>query len=96
MSIINDYEAIARRLRELSPPADKGGDLKKWRDHAEETARTYVESRRQGSLADILRRPAHSSAAQHGNRPIHSKLAPNGTDQTSAAGQGSDTFSTPS
>ena len=56
MSIINDYEAIARRLRELNPTTDKDDDLKKWRDHAKETAQTYVESRRQGPLADMLRR----------------------------------------
>jgi hypothetical protein len=59
MSVIDDYEAIARRLRELNPPADKDDDLKKWRDHAKETARTYVESRRQGPLADRLRRTRH-------------------------------------
>ena len=58
MSIINDYEAIARRLRELNPATDKDDDLKNWRDLAEETAQTYVENRRQGPLADILRNRA--------------------------------------
>jgi hypothetical protein len=55
MAIINDYAAIARRLRELKPPAGKDKELKSWQDLAEETARSYVESRRRGPLADLLR-----------------------------------------
>src|SRR5260221_693610 len=56
MAIVNDYEAIARRLHELNPATGKDDDLRKWRSRAEETAQTYVESRRQGPLADRLRR----------------------------------------
>jgi hypothetical protein len=59
MAIINDYEAIARRVRELNPPDGKNDDLKNWRGLAKETAQTYVESRRQGPLADRLRRARH-------------------------------------
>ena len=71
MAIIDDYDAIARRLREFNPPADTGDDLKKWRDHAEETARTYVDNRRQGPLADMLRapHPADHSEARHDDVP---------------------------
>ncbi len=58
MAIVDDYGAIARRLRELNPPSGKDDDLKAWRGLAEETARTYVESRRRGPLADMLRRRA--------------------------------------
>jgi hypothetical protein len=66
MAIINDYGAIARRLRELNPPAHKEDDLKAWRSRAEETARTYVESRRRGPVADILRRRAQQIIPRHG------------------------------
>ena len=52
MPIIEEYGAIARRLRELqsgSPKsADKIGELETWRDLAIETARVYVENRRRG------------------------------------------------
>jgi hypothetical protein len=57
MAIIDDHEAIARRLRELNPPASrpaKGRDLDKWREIAAETARVYVENRRRGPMADSL------------------------------------------
>jgi len=37
MAIINDYDAIARRLRVINPPAGKDDDLKAWRSRAEET-----------------------------------------------------------
>jgi hypothetical protein len=67
MAIINDYDAIARRLRELNPPpAGKDHDLKVWRSRAEETARTYVESRRRGPVADSLRRRAQQIIPRRG------------------------------
>ena len=66
MAIINDYEAIARRLRELNPPSGKDDELKTWRNLAEETARTYVESRRRGPVADILRRRAQQIIPRRG------------------------------
>jgi len=59
MAIIDDHEAIARRLRELerfATPTTKDNDLDKWRDLAEETARVYVENRRRGPLADSILR----------------------------------------
>jgi hypothetical protein len=56
MAIINDYDAITRRLRELNPATGKDDNLKNWRGLAEETARTYVDNRRQGPLSDMLRR----------------------------------------
>lgn len=50
MAIIEEYDAIARRLRELrggSPKdANEIADLERWRDLARETARVYVENRR--------------------------------------------------
>jgi len=50
MPIIEEYDAIAKRLRELNTKAPKGAeeitDLERWRDLARETARVYVESRR--------------------------------------------------
>jgi len=50
MAIINDYDAIARRLRELQAASPKSTDkiteLESWRDLAKETARVYVEHRR--------------------------------------------------
>jgi hypothetical protein len=58
MPIIEDYEAIARRLRELNPPPTQdrqtGRHLEEWRDLAEATARDYVQTRRRGPLADAL------------------------------------------
>lgn len=51
MPIVEDYDAIARRLRELKAPtpksADEISDLERWRDLARETARIYLENRRQ-------------------------------------------------
>ncbi len=66
MAIINDFNAIARRLRELNPPLGKDDDLKACRGRAEETARTYVESRRRGPVADILRRRAQQIIPRRG------------------------------
>lgn len=62
MSIVEDYDAIAKRLRELRTPAPKGADeithLERWRDLARETARAYVEDRRrQGRRRLILPQP---------------------------------------
>jgi hypothetical protein len=54
--IIEDYDEIAKRLRELNlpaTPAAKNADLDKWRDFAKETARVYVEDRRK----DVFGRP---------------------------------------
>jgi hypothetical protein len=52
MAIIDDFDAIAKRMRELKSAAPKGADeitvLEKWRDLARQTARAYVESRRSG------------------------------------------------
>jgi hypothetical protein len=57
MAIIDDHEAIARRLRELKPspaPTTKDTDLDKWRGLAEQTARVYVQNRRRGPMADSI------------------------------------------
>jgi hypothetical protein len=58
MPIIEDYDAIARRLRELNPPARQAGKttgrLEEWRELAEATAREYVQTRRKGPLADAM------------------------------------------
>src|SRR5438128_2634349 len=52
MPIIEDYDAIAKRLRELNPPATpatKDTDLTdRWRDIAADTARIYAQNRRTG------------------------------------------------
>lgn len=57
MPIVEEYDAIAKRLRELNTSAPKGADeiteLERWRDLAKETARAYVEDRRR----QILGRP---------------------------------------
>jgi len=50
MAIIDDYDAIAKRARELKLPVQsqshKGVELEKWREAASETARAYVQTRR--------------------------------------------------
>ena len=50
MPIIEDFDAIAKRLRELQSPAPKSSgqiaELEKWRDAARETARAYLENRK--------------------------------------------------
>ena len=50
MPIVEEYDAIAKRLRELKTSAPKGMDeiteLERWRDLAKETAGAYVEDRR--------------------------------------------------
>jgi hypothetical protein len=63
MPIIDDYEAIAKRARELKLPVQaqshKVSDLEKWREAALETARAYVQTRRRDvALGPMLpRRP---------------------------------------
>lgn len=56
MHIADDFDAIAKRLRELQAPSPKSSEqiaeLEKWRDLARETARIYVENRRRGALRD--------------------------------------------
>jgi hypothetical protein len=48
--IVEDYEAVAKRLRELRATAPKSAErvteLERWRDLARETARIYVDGRR--------------------------------------------------
>ena len=60
MSIVEDYDSIARRLRELQAAAPKGAEeiteLERWRDLARQTAREYVESRRRHSRASTAGR----------------------------------------
>lgn len=55
MPIVEDYDAIAKRLRELKTRTPKGAeritDLERWRDLAEKTARAYVENRRRSVAA---------------------------------------------
>jgi hypothetical protein len=50
MPIVEDYEAIAKRLRELKGSGPKSmeriTELERWRALARETARTYVGTRR--------------------------------------------------
>jgi plasmid stabilization system protein ParE len=67
MAIITDYEAIARRLQEIRPVPAEGDELKQWRGLAEETARVYVENRRTGPIADILRNRARQIMRRHGS-----------------------------
>jgi len=56
MAIIDDFDGIAKRMRELKSPAPKGAneiaELEKWRDLAKETARVYLENRRRGAVSD--------------------------------------------
>jgi hypothetical protein len=66
VAIINDYEAIARRLRELNPVARKDADIEKWRDLAAEIAQTHVDSRRRGPLADVPRNRGQRIIPRHG------------------------------
>jgi hypothetical protein len=50
MAIIEEYDAIAKRLRELQTATPKAANeiahLERWRDLARETARVYVDGRR--------------------------------------------------
>jgi hypothetical protein len=58
MAIIDDYAAIAKRMRELNRTVASGKEpkLDRWQDMAAETARIYAQNRRTGPLADILMR----------------------------------------
>ena len=59
MAIIEEYRAIAKRLRELQADAPKGVDeiteLEQWRNLARQTASEYVDSRRQRSTGRFMR-----------------------------------------
>jgi hypothetical protein len=63
LAIVDEFEAIAKRMRELKAAAPKGADeiteLEKWRGLARQTARAYVESRRSGAAERpvLARRP---------------------------------------
>jgi hypothetical protein len=62
MPIVEDYEAIGKRLRELRAAAPKSTEriteLERWRDLARETARVYVDGRRRmGEGRRFLARP---------------------------------------
>jgi len=50
VAIVEDYEAIAERLRELKAAEPKSAEptteLQRWRNLARETARSYVANRR--------------------------------------------------
>lgn len=50
MRIVEDYDAIAERLRELKAAEPKSAEptteLQRWRNLARETARSYVANRR--------------------------------------------------
>lgn len=56
MPIIEEYDAIARRLRELRtvPPksAKEISDFERWRILARETAEKYLEGRRGDAIGD--------------------------------------------
>lgn len=56
MAIIDDFDAIAKRLRELQSPAAKSAEdiaeMEQWRDLARETARVYLANRRRGVSRD--------------------------------------------
>jgi len=63
MSIVDDYDGIAKRMRELKAASPKGAneiaELERWRDAALGVAREYVQARRRGLLAaphDFVRR----------------------------------------
>ena len=56
MAIIEDYAAIAKRLRELQPVSSQTSqdiDQDRWRNLAEQTAREWVQNRRS---SDLVRR----------------------------------------
>lgn len=60
MAIIEEYDSIAKRLRELQTSSAKSADeithLEKWRDLARETARVYVENGRRRGVGNPSRR----------------------------------------
>ena len=54
MAIIDDFDGIAKRLRELQSAAPQDfsevTDLEEWRGRAQETARRYVDDRRRDAI----------------------------------------------
>jgi hypothetical protein len=58
MPTIEDYGAIAKRLRELQAAGPKGPDkiieLEQWRDLARQTVREYVQSRRRPRAGRLI------------------------------------------
>jgi hypothetical protein len=58
VAVIEDYGAIAKRLRELQAVAPKGAseitELERWRDLARQTATEYVESRRRPRAGRLI------------------------------------------
>jgi hypothetical protein len=61
MPIVEDYDAIAKRLQELrtgsAKSADRITELEQWRDAARDVARVYVENRRKRAPRRILPQP---------------------------------------
>ena len=68
MPIVEEYDAIAKRLRELKTRAPKGAneitELEQWRDIAKETARAYVEERRRQTVSRPIL-PRRAKAPSH-------------------------------
>ena len=60
MPIIDDYDAIAKRMRELELPVQEQSpeeaELEEWRDAAFDTARAYVHKRRHELALGSMRR----------------------------------------
>lgn len=65
MSIVDDYAAIAKRLRELQAPksADEITGLERWRSFAYDTARRYVDIRRR-QMAGVRLLPRSTNSFQ--------------------------------
>jgi hypothetical protein len=65
MPIVEEYDVVAKRLRELKTRAPKGAneitELEQWRDIAKETARAYVEDRVLLQQTECRRRRRHSA-----------------------------------
>ncbi len=61
MPIIEDYDAIAKRLHDIRTASPKSldhiTDLERWHDLAQETAHEYLESRRRGTVMGTSVRP---------------------------------------
>jgi hypothetical protein len=70
MAIIDDFDGIAKRLRELHSAAPKSvneiADLEKWRDAAKTAARAYVENRRKEAMGGPV--PLPGRPFRHGPR----------------------------
>jgi hypothetical protein len=67
MAVIDDYAAIAKRLRELKAPSPKGAreitELEQWREAAFGAARAYVQKRK----LEIARGPVFRRWPQPGD-----------------------------